>query len=267
MDPWWTDPKTGEPDAQPVGPKTVTVNILPDALPRKPKRRRSSTVVVSKPFQEPPYWLAVDEPAAPARSPIEPNKPIEEAPFQFTAPAAPRKRRPIRSAIRVVVPSFISVSCAGLIVALTLQAMNPVRPTEAQPVLVAAKPPAAELSVVAKPQAVETPVVIAAEPPAPVLAKPQAAMATIVVEPPAAEVAIVVEPPAPVMAKPPAVVVKPAADCAACKEPDSGPKQDTYGTSIHFVENTKVAGEEAKERKKLMLVLNISGNFEDSGFT
>ena len=254
MDPWWTDPKTGEPDARPVGPKTVTVNILPDALPRKPKRRCSKTVLKSKPFQEPPYWLSVNEPAAAARAPIEPSQPLEEPPFLFTAPAAPRKRRPVRAAIRVVVPSFISVSCAGLIVALTLQAMNPPkRPTESQPVSVAAKPQAAEP---VKPPAAEPAVALAAEPPREEM--------VVAAKPRTVEPAVLAKPQAVVDAKPAAAVV---ADCAVCQEPDSGPKQDTYGTSIHFVENTKVAGEEAKARKKLMLVLNISGNFEDSGFT
>jgi len=258
MEPWWTDPKTGRPDAPPVGPKTVTVNILPDALPGKPKRRRSPTVVMSKPFQEPPYWLPVDEPA---RSPIEPSQPLEEATFRFTAPAAPRKRRPLRSAIRVVVPSFISVSCAGLIVALTLQAMNPPKPQpESQPVSVAAKPQAAEPTVaLAKPPAAEP-----AEPAAALAAEPPTEEMVDAAKPQAVEPAVLAKPQAVGDAKPAAAVV---ADCAVCKEPGSGPKQDTYGTSIHFVENTKIAGEEAKERKKLMLVLNISGNFEDSGFT
>lgn len=59
----------------------------------------------------------------------------------------------------------------------------------------------------------------------------------------------------------------PAADCAVCKELGAQAKQQTFGTSIHFAENTKAAAEAAKDQKKLMLVLNISGNFEDSGFT
>ncbi|MBL8792867.1 MAG: hypothetical protein JNM56_03085 [Planctomycetia bacterium] len=260
MDPWWTDPTAADQPAAAPGRATVTVNTLPDALPRRRKRRRrQDTILIGKPFQEPPFWLGADEPVV--ASPARPT--VEEPPFRFTVPAVPRRRhRPLRMALRLVVPTFISVSCAGLIVALALQALQPVQPKE----LVQARAPVVEVETAKPPAAKPAAEVVVPAELAVVLAKPQAA------EPPAAEVVVAAQPPTvePVApAKPPARVdAKPiAADCAVCKEPGAGDKAGDYGTSIRFVENSQTASEAAREQQKLMLVLNISGNFEDSGFT
>jgi hypothetical protein len=51
--------------------------------------------------------------------------------------------------------------------------------------------------------------------------------------------------------------------CAECEKPNKG----SYGTAIEFISNPIEAAEQALANKKLMLVLTISGNFEDSKFT
>jgi hypothetical protein len=50
--------------------------------------------------------------------------------------------------------------------------------------------------------------------------------------------------------------------CAECEK-----AKGSYGTAIEFVSNPIEAAEQALAQKKLMLVLTISGNFEDSKFT
>jgi hypothetical protein len=39
------------------------------------------------------------------------------------------------------------------------------------------------------------------------------------------------------------------------------------GTAVQFVANPEAAAEQARKEKKLLFVLHVSGNFEDSGFT
>jgi hypothetical protein len=51
----------------------------------------------------------------------------------------------------------------------------------------------------------------------------------------------------------------------ACSLPPGG--TDNFGTAVAFVASPKVAGKLAAAQDKLMFVLHISGNFEDSGFT
>jgi hypothetical protein len=59
----------------------------------------------------------------------------------------------------------------------------------------------------------------------------------------------------------------------ACKDGKCGsPKESSapggqYGTTLTFAENRYSAEKEAKESGKLLLLLNISGNFEESKFT
>ena len=57
--------------------------------------------------------------------------------------------------------------------------------------------------------------------------------------------------------------VKAAEKCAECEKANKG----SYGTAIEFVSNPIEAAEQALANKKLLLVLTISGNFEDSKFT
>jgi hypothetical protein len=45
------------------------------------------------------------------------------------------------------------------------------------------------------------------------------------------------------------------------------PPVDCAGTSISFVDGLPEAARQAKERQKLLMVLNVSGDFEDSRFT
>jgi hypothetical protein len=45
------------------------------------------------------------------------------------------------------------------------------------------------------------------------------------------------------------------------------PKAETYGTSVRFLGNPAQAAETALREGKLLFVLHVSGNFEDSCFT
>src|SRR5262249_21123397 len=60
-------------------------------------------------------------------------------------------------------------------------------------------------------------------------------------------------------AEPPAKAPEKCLECEKAK--------GSYGTAIEFVSNPIEAAEQALANKKLMLVLTISGNFEDSKFT
>lgn len=45
------------------------------------------------------------------------------------------------------------------------------------------------------------------------------------------------------------------------------PACEQHGTTIDFVDSPKEAAKLAKEQQKLVLVLHVSGNFEDPRFT
>jgi hypothetical protein len=59
----------------------------------------------------------------------------------------------------------------------------------------------------------------------------------------------------------------------ACKDGTCGSSKEgpalrgEYGTSLTFAENRYAAEKEAKDKGKLLFLLNISGNFEESKFT
>jgi hypothetical protein len=52
---------------------------------------------------------------------------------------------------------------------------------------------------------------------------------------------------------------------APAKKEKAGCEQ--HGTKIDFVDSPKEAAKQAKEEKKLVLVLHVSGDFEDPRFT
>jgi hypothetical protein len=88
-------------------------------------------------------------------------------------------------------------------------------------------------------------------------------------EPAQAEVPVV---PAQAEAPPLAVVEKPAlarvepAIVQALVEP-AAPVCEKFGTSVEFDPNPERAARRAAESQRLLVILHISGNFEDSGFT
>ncbi len=47
----------------------------------------------------------------------------------------------------------------------------------------------------------------------------------------------------------------------------AGPTSCGYGTKIDFVESPKEAAALAKKQEKLVMVLHVSGHFEDPGLT
>jgi hypothetical protein len=54
-----------------------------------------------------------------------------------------------------------------------------------------------------------------------------------------------------------------------CQLPNASaaPVDDTYGTRVHFVNNPAEAARQAAQRQKLLFLLHVSGNFEESRFT
>jgi hypothetical protein len=53
-----------------------------------------------------------------------------------------------------------------------------------------------------------------------------------------------------------------------CLIPDSGPPPaGALGTSVAFLDSLPAAVRQAKERDQLLMVLNVSGDFDDSRFT
>jgi hypothetical protein len=65
--------------------------------------------------------------------------------------------------------------------------------------------------------------------------------------------------------KPPVVAAPPAMPPAPIVP--AGPAGETYGTQVLFLNNPAAAREQAREEMKLVFVMHISGNFEDSCFT
>lgn len=45
------------------------------------------------------------------------------------------------------------------------------------------------------------------------------------------------------------------------------PATACYGTTVHFVESPKEAAAQARKDEKLVMILHVSGNFEDPKFT
>jgi hypothetical protein len=86
------------------------------------------------------------------------------------------------------------------------------------------------------------------------------------VAPPAAAVKLALAPPEPVAPPPPAPVVPDEAVCMADEGTACGVPQ-TYGTSVAFLATPAEAARQARREQKLLFVLHISGNFEDSRFT
>jgi len=66
---------------------------------------------------------------------------------------------------------------------------------------------------------------------------------------------------------PPAPEPKSAKAPPAADAPPAQPAGETYGTQVLFFNNPALAEETAQREKKLLFVMHISGNFEDSCFT
>jgi hypothetical protein len=65
---------------------------------------------------------------------------------------------------------------------------------------------------------------------------------------------------------PPPPELRHADGSVAAKTPPH-PAGETYGTQVLFLNNPEVAAEMARRDKKLLFIMHISGNFEDSCFT
>jgi hypothetical protein len=187
------------------------------------------------------------------------------------APRAPRPRRPARPASlrrpagpavsdqpRVYWPVIGAVAglCVVLIVGLVV-ALREIRSPASAATPVAAVPAPAELPrpdvrmVAPEPLPPDDPPPQPAPKPAPATPAPQPA-------PPADDpVAALTRPPDTGAICP----AQPAADGATC------PAGGRYGTAVDFVDDPTKAGEQALKDGKLLFVIHIAGNFEDSKFT
>jgi hypothetical protein len=58
-----------------------------------------------------------------------------------------------------------------------------------------------------------------------------------------------------------------AGEAKAPAKKEAKPGCGQHGTRIDFVESPKEAAKQAKDEKKLVLVLHVSGDFEDPRFT
>jgi hypothetical protein len=58
-----------------------------------------------------------------------------------------------------------------------------------------------------------------------------------------------------------------AAAFAACGVAADKKDDVCFGTTIHFVDTPKEAAAQAKKDEKLVMILHVSGNFEDPRFT
>jgi hypothetical protein len=109
--------------------------------------------------------------------------------------------------------------------------------------------------------------------------KPVAARPMVVepnaVEPVAARPAPVADNAGPVQGRPLPLVNLPGAvdadcpDCVEAKIPGAAarPNREAFETAVQFVRNPQEAARIAKEESKLTMLLHLSGNFEDPGFT
>src|SRR5262249_35693238 len=52
-----------------------------------------------------------------------------------------------------------------------------------------------------------------------------------------------------------------------CTDGCQGTGREAFGTAVEFVRNVPEASRAADKQHKLMFVLHVSGNFEDTGFT
>ena len=165
---------------------------------------------------------------------------------------------PVRTTFPLVnVPAVIAASAVGFtlivsvlawIVTHPVKASQPVEPSPELAVLASAPAPAVKAETPAP-----SPVAPAAFAPAAVTPVSHVNRQDVVLN----RLPLIEEAPPPL----PPPVREPAAEAAA---PANG---ETYGTNVLFLNNPAAAAEEARRDDKLLFVMHISGNFEDSCFT
>jgi hypothetical protein len=164
---------------------------------------------------------------------------------------APRPRPPLLNWTVVAGAAGSAVMLVGIV--LIWIATHPQR----------ARTPATPIESVAVAPTAETPI-------APVVApelKPEPQPEPALAQPaPAVEVAVR---PAPAPARAPAAVEpEPVRDpFQVAANADATPACDTLGTAVEFDANPARAAQHAAKEGKLMMILHVSGNFEDAGFT
>ena len=275
-----TEPQAELQDAA-VSSSDIVLNELADAAP--PRRRSRPPVLMSRPNAAPPFWLEVADPAPPPprrRSTILASQPFEPPPFAFPEVRRRRVRSRISIWLRIAAPAVISLTSVAAVVLVALWAMNRpavARAPQSEPAAIAVS--RAELPPVAVPP-VEAPLLQAKAPePAAEVRRPDAAP-VVAAKPPVEEAALGDVVPAKVELQPAVAVAvvqaaaercdvcdpKAAPVCADCQNQGPDPA-GSYGTRVVFTDNPANAAREAKEQNKLLFVMTISGNFEESRFT
>jgi hypothetical protein len=192
----------------------------------------------------------------PSKPPLLSPSPVPSLPW-WAQPSAERPKAFLVNWSAIVAAT--AVAFAGVVSAIAWIATHPNKATlqaEPTPALATLAPPSGA---------------VALPPAPPPLASPAAPLVTIpVVHRTSREEVLVnhiprdeeMPPPLPPplsMPEPKCVKLPPAAEAP--------PAGETYGTQVLFLNNPEVAEETAQREKKLLFVMHISGNFEDSCFT
>lgn len=236
------------PDAAPPLKSSVRVVELPDALPAKSKRRSPAAGTTA------PWWIGSDVELVPPPA----NEPV----FADLVHDAPRAAQPGRRWL-IDVPLVLG---SGLVALLAVGTLVFAAWHQRQPAAVASPPVAVAeaLPFVEVPATVAAPVVetapAAPEPPAridPVLEQQLAEMERL------KEVVAQFERRTQELEK---EVVARTQQTALAQAKAVEPK-GCYGTSVNFADGPAEAAETALKDKKLLMILTISGNFEEAKFT
>jgi hypothetical protein len=212
---------------------TVKVVHLPDVLPRRPATKTATAA---------PWWVDVEPVAA------KPQMAQEESVVVVGELVSPPPRRSRLIDWRLVGSSAVAavLVLGGMVYAGWAVASRPVDVVAVKPLV----PPVVEAVPAPPPKPQATPQAAAEQKLAEIEKKYEAILAKLEAnaeQPPEPKPTPKEEP---LVEQPPA---KPAGNC--------------YGTAVNFASTPLEAAEEAVKNKKLMIVLTISGNFEESKFT
>jgi hypothetical protein len=172
----------------------------------------------------------------------------------WVQPSTDRPKTPLVNFSAVITATAVSfVVVAGVLAWIATHPGTGTRPTEPAPALVVLTPPSGAVAIPPAPPPAAPLMTI------PAVHRPHREDVLINHIPQEDEAPPPLPPPAP---EPKSVKAPPAADT-----PPAQPAGETYGTQVLFLNNPAVAKETAEREKKLLFVMHISGNFEDSCFT
>jgi hypothetical protein len=190
----------------------------------------------------------------PSKPPPLPHPPFSSTPWWISPPAGPPKPLSLHWPAILVSASLSLALVIGVVAWIVAHPNKPMLPAEAMSLADAAP-------------AVETPAV----PPAPAQPTPVIEAKLVFHRPPQREgtvnnLALVEEEPPP-LPPPTAPQPKHHPAPAVVEAASAQPAGETYGTQVLFLNDLEMAGDQARHDHKLLFVMHISGNFEESCFT